>query len=310
MASVRNNPYLSPLKYNQLYNSQSETSLSKKAASLSSGGASDSFASVPLPKQFIDLQGTLNRNETYIKDGEYNSHKLSTMGRTLSTIRSMVGDTQALLSSAISSPLVNQQEFTQLISDSLIRLESLLNETYNGASVFSGSLNCPSVDDLSALPDLLPNAGPDVSYYRGNFESLGFQADNNLEITIDTNAADACVEEFIRALRIAKTAILNSGQPIDQQRLSAANDLCLSSTSKLIEEESLLNIKQHDLSQSLETLREQNTGLSELIQRSGYRSFPEMIEDYYQEKATHEVSREVSLQMIRQLNDLVNRLNY
>lgn len=304
--NTKNDIYLSTTTYTTKNLAKTQKQYDKVAQELSTGGESGDFSTVSNPKQFINLQGVYNRNESYVRGCEYNAGKTASMVTVLDQVREIASKMQVEISLARSSPLASQQNFTNQANDYLRQLTSLLNDPFAGNYTFAGTKNSiPPVVDLLSLPSVSPGAGPDTSYYQGSTSPYTFQAADDLLISINVKADNAGFEQLIRALRLCKDASISAQDTTSVQRLTQANDLCNTALQSMIQDDATLRSYCSQLENAVEKIKTDNGLIGELIQKFGYKPTPEVMGQYFQEKTNMALQQEISMQSTKQLKNFL-----
>ncbi len=300
--------YLSGTSYGRTLVSKSQDSVQRLSSELSSGGESGTYGTVKDTKLFLDLQGMLNRLDSYKTNAEYSKEKVSEAVDKIGRMRDLATTMQKDISESKSSGLPNQENFRQRVQDMFGQVRSLLNSQFNGSFLFAGTAKTTEpVIDLKTLPGIATGSGPDTSYYVGNTDAIGFQVDDNLFIEMTPNASNPGFEKFIRSLRLCSDAVMN---PPDLERLGQANDLCLEAVSDMISMEANLGSVVQKIEKSMESVQERESPLMKNLQAIGYESTTEMMHAYFQEKTNLTIAEEITIQLIKKLDEFVKSLPF
>ncbi len=296
--------YLTTAKFNQRVARDQELRMNRLSHELTSGGEIADYRNLKNVKLFVDQEMLSSRLEQFIEGNKYNIQRLNTLGTNLITLQEIAGRLQQEISLVTSSSLVPPQTLATTATDFLSQVQQILQATFNGEYIFSGSATAqqPTVD-LLAMPSPATGSGPDFSYFTGNQDNISFRASDNIIITSDISARQPGIEKLIRALRLSKDAIIS---PPDLTRLGQANDLCLEAVNEIISDNSAVSSSIKSLTDLNDLLLGQNQQLAASIQDLGYESQAQMMENYFNTKIMLEVSRSVMMQLHNTLQKFID----
>lgn len=306
MLTKNNPPYLGIPKYTQQLSTDKEKEYQLAGANLASGGVNSDYTKVKDVKQFIDQEIKLDGNLRYGLTDMLNMQRLSFMAVKLEDIRQIASDLQQEVSMVRSSPLASGNDLVVRAETMLKNVNNILNSTFNGEYLYSGTSVSTASVDLSNLPipavtDII---NPDL-YYKGNYEAISFKADNNTPIKTVFNASDPGISELVTALKLATTYSSLEGK---DARLAKANDLCCAAIDKLISSGSIIRQSIHTLNHTQEGLKAEEQQLTSDIKEVGYESQIEAMQDFFGAQSSLMLLKHVTIQYYQSTRDLVDRL--
>lgn len=299
-------PYLSISDFTRQNANDQARATAHLNAEVSSGGTYADYGTVRDIKLFLDHEIELVQERSYDEANIYNTQRLSRIIVQLETLEEMASELQEEISLLRSSSLASLENFQDRARNMLTHVNSILNESFNGEYLFSGTaITTPSTANLTTLPP--PDTGDPVltDYYRGNSEFITYYAHNLTEITTEVTAASPGIAGLVHALRLSITTTHNNDMPL---RLQKAYDVCQEASSDIITDTSKVRIHLQRIEKIRDVNAENQVTLSQDIQELGYRSPNDIFQDLMQRQMLLQLSNTMSILSHNITRDLLDRL--
>lgn len=300
-----NPQFLSPILYNQKLAVQQGQDFSRLGSELSSAGVSEDYSSVKDVKQFVGQEMVLEAVERYESTNEINRQRMSTASGILAQFRDIVGNFLQEISLVRSNEAVNLFQFQTSAKDKLAQMTSLLNTTFAGQYIFGGAASSMQpISDLAALPGLALNDPVDFSYYKGSTNNIVFRADDQTIVSTPLRADDKGIAELITSLRLC--AYFPNEEKDD--RLSRSLTMCQTAMNDMNDTAVALDYQLLSLESVKDNLMEMKQNLQKNIKEIGYKSEPEMIQEYAKTQMNLALSNYIATNSLIATRDFIDRL--
>jgi flagellar hook-associated protein 3 FlgL len=290
---------------NTLTTSRNQTRLNAVRSELSSGGVTPNYIGINSPGLFVSQEAFLERIDAYITDNAYFQNKLNYINTQIDSLRTTALELQNKISLTVSGSLIMNENLQQTVQGMLLQTQNILNSTYGGEYLFSGTAaTVPAVTDLiSNFPTPSTGSGPNTTYYLGDSGTQSISLNDVSSISTTIRANDPSIEQLIRALKLCETASIN---PLDLQRFNQASTLCSQALVGLTDIDAQLRQSQAQILTVNDTLSEQKQLLQEQIQKIGYRDMSAILQESVQIKSEIDIATSVSSMMYASLQRLLD----
>lgn len=300
-------PYLSPALLNRDISHEQDEIYHRLGAEMSSGGVSEDFSSVLNMKQFLDQEVMLNSVTNYRQNNQLSQQKIAYISNNLGTLKDVNKDYKEQIIAARSGGMADLSGFQIWAKEKLSYLNSVLNTTFNGQYVFSGTATTTqSVLDLSTLGTASLGAAVDNTYYLGATQSQQFKADDYQTIQINVQGNDPGIAKLIMALR--SCLVLDPDPTVREQQFKQAMDYCDDSLYDLLHTQAHLDYQFVTLTSVDDKLQEMDQRLQENIKEIGYRPQTDVFQEFIQAKTNITISNYVTMSYLNAIRDLIDRI--
>lgn len=220
----------------QIKNLQSR--IAEKNIAITSGVNAQRYSGISEDsKRLVNLEATHVSLTRYVENNTIVDQRLQTMETNVSQLGEIASDIRTELVSALNSGNAPVSGIDVLAQNLIAQVSSILNVTFDGRFLFSGSMtNTPPVDLSDPMFVVPPSVYPstaDLNYYQGDQQVLSVRADVDLTVNYGVTASDPAIEKLIRTLHLVSTAVVAPVPDLArlQEALSlaeeAANDIPL-----------------------------------------------------------------------------------
>lgn len=178
-------------------------------------------------KRLVNLEATHTQLDRFMQNNTIVDQRLQTMESNVSQLGEIASTIRTELVSALNEGNAPVSGIDTLAQNLLDQVSSILNVSFDGRFLFSGSMTNTAPVDLNDPMFVVPPATypstADLNYYQGDQDILSVRADVDLTVNYGVTAADPAIEKLIRTLHLVSTAIVSPNP--DKARLSDALDL-------------------------------------------------------------------------------------
>jgi len=161
-------------------------------------------------KRLVNLEATHVELTRFMGNNTIIDQRLQTMETNVSQLGDIASDIRTQLVSAINAGNAPVSGIDVLAQNMIDQVSSILNVSFDGRFLFSGSMtNTPPVDLNDAAFLTPPGAYPstaDTTYYQGDQQILSIRADVDLTVNYGVTADHPAIEKLIRTLHLVATA--------------------------------------------------------------------------------------------------------
>jgi len=164
-------------------------------------------------KRLVNLEATHVSLSRFVENNTIVDQRLQTMETNVSQLSEIASEIRTELVSALNSGNAPVSGIDVLAQNLLDQVSSILNVTFDGRFLFSGSMTNTAPVDLNdpmfvVPPGVYPST-PDVNYYQGDQQVLSVRADTELTVNYGVTADDPAIEKLIRTLHMVATTIVS-----------------------------------------------------------------------------------------------------
>jgi len=215
----------------------------------SSGLVSDTYGGLgAVSDRVVNFQTEFVQNQAWASNANTAGNKTQAIYSSLSTLMSTLTQFQTTLSGAISDTQTSSST-TAALQDSaasaLSGVAGILNQTFGGGYLFSGTATDTKPVDLTSYPTgTLNSTTADTSYYQGNSVQQSVQVGSANTVTYGVLGNNSAIEEAMRAIGIAKqtaAAGVAAGTAANATTLQTAYDLMNTAIKGVANLQSLVN---------------------------------------------------------------------
>jgi flagellar hook-associated protein 3 FlgL len=178
-------------------------------------------------KRLVNLEASHTQINRFMQNNTIVDQRLQTMETNVSQLGEIASTIRTELVSALNEGNAPVSGIDTLAQNLLDQVSSILNVSFDGRFLFSGSMTNTAPVDLNDPMFVVPPATypstADLNYYQGDQDILSVRADVDLTVNYGVTAADPAIEKLIRTLHLVSTAIVAPNP--DTARLSDALDL-------------------------------------------------------------------------------------
>jgi flagellar hook-associated protein 3 FlgL len=189
-----------------------QSRIAEKNIAITSGVNSQRYSGVAeASKRLVNLEATHVQLSRFVENNTIIDQRLQTMETNVSQLGEIASDIRTNLVSALNAGNAPVSGIDVLAQNLLDQVSSILNVTFDGRFLFSGSMTNTAPVDLNDPMFLVPGgvypSTPDLNYYQGDQQVLSVRADTDLTVNYGVTAADPAIEKLIRTLHLVSTAI-------------------------------------------------------------------------------------------------------
>lgn len=293
----KNSAYMTKTQLDRQMTRKVEDRSNSTSNNLSSNGITD-YSEVSDIGLFVGSEVKLESVQKYTKGTKYNMHRMNCMTDQLDRLWKISTELQQEISRARSSTGVPTENLNHIAKDLQKRVENILNSTFQDGYLFSGTTTVtPAVGSVDN-PGATTSGDVTTDYYQGNMEEISFDADSTTKIKVGVNASRKGFAELIYAINLCAYA-----EPGDLEKLNRANDLCNSASADIVDANTQLKFQIKSLSEADGRLLSEDTNLKVVIEKTGYKTFSEALQDYHDALTSREINNQLIIK-----NDDVRRL--
>lgn len=202
--------------------------MAEKNIEITSGVKSQRYSGISEDsKRLVNLEATHLSLTRFVENNTIVDQRLQAMETNTSQLGEIASSIRTELVSALNAGNAPVSGIDVLAQNLLDQVSSILNVSYDGRFLFSGSMTNTAPVDLNdpmfvVPPSVYPSTA-DLNYYQGDQQILSVRADVDLTVNYGVTASDPAIEKLIRTLHLVSTAIVS---PVpDTARLQEALSL-------------------------------------------------------------------------------------
>lgn len=189
-----------------------QTRMADQNISITSGVTSQRYSGVAEEsKRLVNLEATHTQLSRFVQNNTIVDQRLQTMETNVSQLGEIASEIRTQLVSALNSGNAPVSGIDVLAQNLLDQVSSILNVSFDGRFLFSGSMTNTAPVDLTdpmfVVPPSVYPSTPDLNYYQGDQQILSVRADTDLTVDYGVTAADPAIEKLVRTLHLVSTAI-------------------------------------------------------------------------------------------------------
>jgi flagellar hook-associated protein 3 FlgL len=191
-----------------------QTRMANENISISSGVTAQRYSGIAEDsKRLVNLQATHESISRFVDNNTVIDQRLQTMETNVSQLGDIASQIRTQLVSALNAGNAADSGINVLAQNLLDQVSSILNVSFDGRYLFSGSMTNTAPVDLSDPMFVVPPATypstPDLNYYQGDQQILSTRADTDLTVNYGVTAADPAIEKLIRTLHLVATSVVS-----------------------------------------------------------------------------------------------------
>ncbi len=155
-------------------------------------------------KQFINLQISVERSQSYMDAANSVDNKLQAMTTATTQMSDLLTNLRTTLTAASNAGNTDYSSLQQSGQQMLQQMASLLNTKYNGQYLFGGAqTGSPPVDASSSnYPPATTPSSPDTSYYKGDDQVASVRVSDTEVVSYGVTADNPAFEQAMRAMNL------------------------------------------------------------------------------------------------------------
>lgn len=288
-----NSAYLNFTRLNSQTASMAHKEYEKITLDLSSGGLVEDYSDVLNVKAFVGNEIELSSHRSYHIADDHSLLRMTSMSTELVKLHDVATNLKREISATISNSWITLTNLIEVAKNAQRNIYNALNTSFNDQYLFSGTStitqSVDSVDDSSVTA-----AGAvTYNYYKGNDEPIVFKASKDTNIMVDVNGGNDGIAELIYAVNLCIYSSGSASDPVVQERLARATDLCNSACEKILDANTSLQVQMKSVKDISDTLKVKEQSLETSIQAIGYKTPVDALKQYMDARTSLEIAQTV-----------------
>lgn len=231
---------------------RSQMGLANLQNQLSSGLKSETFQGLGNSVEaFVSLDSRVNRNQVFIDSSSVVAGRLNVADDALNSLIDSVGSLQNLLGQQRQTTSQDNLAFDVQIEAKWKEISTIINTSYEGRYLFSGTATGTKPVDDENFPTLNVDGVPDKGYYKGASENVSIRVDENFDVEFNARADDPALQKLFAGLAMAKKFGQTAG---DSPQMKQAYDFVDDSLKGIISLRGTVNANKVAVEQNSERL--------------------------------------------------------